>query len=73
MPTCCCTWWTPPIPHHPEQMAEVQRVLHEIGADSVPQLLVFNKLDALDARRSGPCQAAATRSSWRACRCRASS
>ena len=36
-------------PHHPEQLAEVQRVLGEIGADAVPQLLVFNKLDALDA------------------------
>jgi GTP-binding protein HflX len=36
-------------PHHPEQMAEVQRVLHEIGAGDVPQLLVFNKLDALEA------------------------
>jgi GTP-binding protein HflX len=35
-------------PHHPEQMAEVQSVLKEIGADTVPQLLVFNKLDALD-------------------------
>ncbi|PNG56278.1 MULTISPECIES: GTPase HflX [unclassified Variovorax] len=35
-------------PHHPEQMAEVQSVLREIGADTVPQLLVFNKLDALD-------------------------
>lgn len=33
----------------PEQMAEVQKVLAEIGADNVPQLLVFNKLDALDA------------------------
>ena len=36
-------------PHHPEQMAEVQRVLHEIGAGDVPQLLVFNKLDALES------------------------
>ena len=35
-------------PHHPEQIAEVQRVLHEIGAGEVPQLLVFNKIDALD-------------------------
>jgi GTPase len=35
-------------PHHPEQIAEVQRVLHEIGAGEVPQLLVFNKTDALD-------------------------
>lgn len=31
----------------PEQMAEVQRVLAEIGASDVPQLLVFNKLDAI--------------------------
>jgi GTP-binding protein HflX len=36
-------------PHHPEQMAEVQRVLREIGADGIPQLLVFNKLDALES------------------------
>ncbi len=34
-------------PHHPEQMEEVRRVLAEIGADEVPMLLVFNKLDAL--------------------------
>lgn len=34
-------------PAYPEQMTEVQRVLAEIGADQVPQLLVFNKLDAL--------------------------
>ncbi|HSV82654.1 MAG TPA: GTPase HflX [Ramlibacter sp.] len=34
-------------PHHPEQIEEVQRVLHEIGAAGVPQLLVFNKIDAL--------------------------
>lgn len=36
-------------PHFPEQMDQVQRVLHEIGAADIPQLLVFNKLDALDA------------------------
>lgn len=35
-------------PDFPEQMAEVQKVLAEIGADRLPQLLVFNKLDALD-------------------------
>ena len=34
-------------PHHPEQVQEVQRVLHEIGAADVPQLVVFNKIDAL--------------------------
>ena len=31
-----------------EQMAQVQRVLADIGADQVPQLLVFNKADRLD-------------------------
>jgi GTP-binding protein HflX len=34
-------------PNHPEQIAEVQRVLDEIGAGAVPQMLVFNKIDAL--------------------------
>ena len=34
-------------PAYPEQMTEVMRVLEEIGARDVPQLLVFNKLDAL--------------------------
>ena len=32
-----------------EQRLEVERVLEEIGADGVPQILVFNKLDRLDA------------------------
>ena len=31
-----------------EQMAEVQRVLTEIGAAHIPQVLVFNKLDQLE-------------------------
>lgn len=31
-----------------EQMAEVQRVLAEIGADNVPQVLVYNKFDKLE-------------------------
>jgi GTP-binding protein HflX len=35
-------------PHYREQIAEVQRVLDEIGAGKVPQLLVFNKIDALE-------------------------
>ena len=35
----------------PEQMAEVKRVIHEIGADSVPQWLVFNKIDNLPNNR----------------------
>ncbi|MEY2953982.1 MAG: GTPase HflX, partial [Pseudomonadota bacterium] len=35
-------------PGFPEQIAQVQRVLADIGADGIPQLLVFNKLDALE-------------------------
>ena len=38
-------------PDFPEQMAEVQKVLAEIGAQGLPQLLVFNKLDALPSER----------------------
>jgi GTP-binding protein HflX len=40
-------------PHLAEQQAEVDRVLDEIGASQVPQLLVYNKCDLLeDSRRS---------------------
>lgn len=35
-------------PAHPEQIQEVLRVLHEIGAGDLPQILVFNKVDLLD-------------------------
>lgn len=35
-------------PSHLEQIASVQGVLQEIGAGQVPQILVFNKLDAID-------------------------
>lgn len=31
-----------------EQIEQVQRVLGEIGADQVPQVLIFNKLDAIE-------------------------
>lgn len=34
-----------------EQMHEVQKVLHEIGAGDIPQLLVYNKLDRLDGHQ----------------------
>jgi GTP-binding protein HflX len=36
-------------PDFVEQIKQVQRVLGEIGAADIPQLLVFNKIDALDA------------------------
>jgi GTP-binding protein HflX len=35
-------------PNHLEQIAEVQRVLSEIGAGDIPQVLVFNKLDQVE-------------------------
>ncbi|MBQ0920334.1 GTPase HflX [Hydrogenophaga aromaticivorans] len=35
-------------PSHLEQIASVLGVLKDIGADRVPQILVFNKLDAMD-------------------------
>lgn len=38
-------------PNFLEQIAEVQRVLGEIGAADIPQVLVFNKLDALGMER----------------------
>ena len=38
-------------PDFPEQMAQVQAVLADIGAADVPQLLVFNKMDALPVER----------------------
>ena len=38
-------------PNFPEQMAEVNRVLQEIGADHVPQWLIFNKIDNLPEER----------------------
>ena len=36
-------------PNFLEQIAEVQRVLTEIGAADVPQILIFNKIDVLEA------------------------
>lgn len=38
-------------PNYPEQIEEVMRVLNEIGAADIPQVLVFNKLDAMEAER----------------------
>jgi GTPase len=38
-------------PDHLEQIEQVQRVLEEINASDVPQILVFNKLDTLEKTR----------------------
>ena len=37
-------------PDYLEQIAQVQSVLKEIGAANVPQILVFNKLDAIEIK-----------------------
>ena len=39
-------------PNHDDQIAEVNRVLSEIEAGDIPQLLVFNKIDLVDASPS---------------------
>ena len=44
-------------PAHPEQIQQVQKVLREIGAEDVPQVLIFNKLDAIDPDRRPQVQA----------------
>ncbi|GAA0753696.1 GTPase HflX [Ideonella azotifigens] len=36
-------------PHLQDQQAEVERVLEEIGADGLPQVLVYNKLDMIES------------------------
>jgi len=38
-------------PTRDEQIAEVERVLAEIGAQDIPQVLVFNKIDRLEPSR----------------------
>ncbi len=38
-------------PEYPQQIVQVQQVLHEIGAQDIEQLLVFNKIDALPQER----------------------
>ena len=41
-------------PEHEQRSVEVQRVLAEIGAQDVPQVLVFNKLDKLKDANGAP-------------------
>ena len=52
-----------------EQMAEVQRVLAEIGAQDIPQVLVYNKLDRLDSAQYPRARSATRWRSTPACRC----
>jgi GTP-binding protein HflX len=39
-------------PHWPEQCREVERVLVEIGAEGIPQIVVFNKCDLIESGRA---------------------
>ena len=41
-------------PNFPEQMVQVHRVLQEISAADIPQMLVFNKLDSLVPEQRPP-------------------
>jgi GTPase len=43
-------------PGYPEQIAAVMGVLADIGADQVPQVLVFNKLDAMESGQHPHCE-----------------
>jgi GTP-binding protein HflX len=40
-------------PNRDEQIDEVNKLLTEIGADRIPQILVFNKIDCTDLAASG--------------------
>jgi GTP-binding protein HflX len=51
-PRCCCTWSDVSDPRRDEHIDEVNRVLAEIGAADLPQILVFNKIDRLERRRA---------------------
>ena len=40
-------------PDRDQHMADVETVLKEIGADDLPQVLVYNKIDLMDTRANG--------------------
>jgi GTPase len=39
-------------PSRNEQIAEVNKLLKEIGADTIPQILIFNKIDLIESGRT---------------------
>ena len=41
-------WWQPFDPARDEQVDEVNKILKEIGADTIPQVLILNKIDLID-------------------------
>ena len=60
-PTSCSTWSTAARPTPPSQIAAVHTVLREIGADTVPELLVVNKADVADPDAHGLARAPRSR------------
>ncbi|MBI3667478.1 MAG: GTPase HflX [Acidobacteria bacterium] len=50
-------------PHRREQACQVEKVLHEIGAQSKPQMLVLNKIDLVDPAEC-EVRLAAERAAW---------
>ena len=46
---CCCTWSMPATRAAMNTSSRSTRVLTEIGAGEMPQLLVYNKIDRLEA------------------------
>ncbi|MBX3616370.1 GTPase HflX [Nitrosomonas sp.] len=40
-------------PNRDEQIEEVNKILKEIGADTIPQILIFNKIDCVDEANRG--------------------
>ena len=64
-PTSSCTSSTPARPTPSSRSHAVHTVLHEIGADEVPELLVLNKVDVAAPRPGqGPAVAAPATPSW---------
>ena len=50
-PTCCCMWSTPPARFGWNRSSRSTWCLKEIGADHIPQILVWNKIDAAGLSR----------------------
>ena len=66
MPTCCCTWSTAPTRSSPSRSPRSSACCARSAPTRVPQVLVFNKLDAArrdaaPARHARPCRAATAR------------
>ena len=70
MPTCCCTWWTPPTRITPSRSPRCSACCTRSAPADVPQVLVFNKLDAI-APGAAPAPGCRLLRRWKARRSRA--